>query len=73
MRGRELVEYEARLRQLLASDRNAMDIYRDLAGQAPDRETAAALERLVADEARHMALDADMLRIIVAQGGESAS
>lgn len=60
----ELARLEARMRQLHAADRNAFDIYQDLLNQAPDAQAEAVLRQLAADEARHAALDQEMVRIL---------
>jgi hypothetical protein len=67
---RELAQLEARLRQLHAADRNAADIYHDLLKQAPDSGTEDVLRQLAADEARHVALDREMVRVLESYTGE---
>lgn len=55
---------EARLRQVLALDRNAHDVYSSLASLVSDAGLAASLRRLAADESRHQALWQEALGIL---------
>ena len=57
-------ELEARMRQLLALDINALDIYGDLAQNHPDEDARLKLQKLVADEQRHVALSMELLSLL---------
>lgn len=53
----------ARIRQLLAVDKNAADIYGDLANSAGDRFKAVFAD-MAGDEKRHVALSLEMLSLL---------
>ena len=53
----------ARIRQLLAVDKNAVDIYSDLAKKADERLKEVFAE-IVKDERRHVALSLEMLSLL---------
>ena len=57
----DIKSLEARIRQLLAVDQNALAIYTNLAEQTTDPSIAKKLQRLAKDEARHVALEQQML------------
>ncbi len=54
----------ARLRQLLALDQNAFAIYTDLARLTTDEEMRALFLGVAKDEARHTALDKEILTLL---------
>jgi rubrerythrin len=54
----------ARLRQLLAADKNALEIYIDLSGVAPDKSSREKFLKIAQDEKNHTILDAKMLTIL---------
>lgn len=54
----------ARLRQLQAADRNAMDIYADLAQRCDVPEMKEKLVAIAKDEARHFALDNELIDLV---------
>ncbi|MFA6079366.1 MAG: hypothetical protein WC779_06455 [Candidatus Omnitrophota bacterium] len=56
---------EERLRQLLAVDQNAYDIYTRLAGLAQTQKMKNALLTLAADEKRHVKDENEMLSLIL--------
>ncbi|MBP7216338.1 MAG: hypothetical protein KBA46_03530 [Candidatus Omnitrophica bacterium] len=58
------VELIARLRQLLACDTNALELYSDLATMFDDAATQKILVGIVADEKRHMQLSAQLLDLL---------
>ncbi|MDQ7778720.1 MAG: hypothetical protein RDV41_03290 [Planctomycetota bacterium] len=55
---------EARLRQLLAADMNARDVYEDLARNVPDKKLAALFDAIAKDEARHVATWKGLLSLL---------
>ena len=55
---------QARMRQMLADDRNAMEIYSDLAGRCDVSELKVQLQGIAKDEDRHMALSKEILDIL---------
>ena len=59
----------ARIRQLAAADRNAHDIYSDLAQLVEQPTLQAQLRQLAADEARHLRLDAELLKLLEKNNG----
>jgi rubrerythrin len=59
-----LERFEARLRQIKAMDRNACDIYSDLAENCTNSKIKEALRQLAQDESRHQGLEEDMLQAI---------
>ena len=61
MERRELME---RFRQLNAVDRNALAIYTDLLAQAQGTEWVDPLRQLVRDEARHVAIENEILALL---------
>jgi rubrerythrin len=54
----------SRLRQLLAADKNALDIYTDLSESAPDKSYREKFQKIAQDEKNHTILDAKMLAIL---------
>jgi len=52
------------LRQLKAADQNALDIYTDLQSKVTDPKILLALQRLVRDEAKHVAMEKEILAIL---------
>lgn len=56
---------EARLRQLLAIDRNAEDIYGSLAKEAADEKMRIRLQAIAADETRHVAMLTEALTLLL--------
>ena len=57
---------EERMRQLLALDQNACDIYTKLAGLAQTQKMRATLLALAADEKMHVKAENDILKLILA-------
>lgn len=57
---------EKRVRQLLAADRNAHDIYKSLAGRAQTEKMKNTLLALAADEKKHAEAEAEILSLILA-------
>ncbi|MDD5195661.1 MAG: hypothetical protein PHQ96_08335 [Candidatus Omnitrophica bacterium] len=55
---------EERIRQLLALDKNAYDIYSDLAAKIDDPELKGKLELLAKEEAIHVSLIKEMLSLL---------
>jgi len=53
-----------RLRQLLAADMNARDVYGDLCKMAKDGEIKSMLEMIAKDEDRHVELEKKMLSLL---------
>jgi len=53
-----------RLHQLNAIDRNALEIYSDLAKQVPDKQLAEVFRALAQDEARHVRLEKEIFTLI---------
>lgn len=56
--------FEKRLRQLIAIDKNAADIYTDLAKKAVDSKIKETLLALAIDENRHCNAEAEILSLI---------
>jgi rubrerythrin len=52
-----------RLRQLHAVDKNALAIYSDLAGKVEDPGLQGVFQRLIRDEARHVALEKELFSL----------
>lgn len=52
------------LRQLKAADQIALDVYTDLRSQIKDRKILQSLERLIRDEAKHVAMEKEILAIL---------
>ena len=55
---------ERRIRQLIAIDRNAVDIYTDLFGVVEERAIKNSLEALIGDERRHLRLLEEILSLV---------
>jgi rubrerythrin len=55
---------ESRIRQLMANDRNAAEIYSFLSKQAEDDDISKQLAALAKEETGHMALDCEVLDLI---------
>lgn len=55
---------EERIRQLLALDKNAYDIYSDLAAKADDLKIKEKLVLLAKEEAIHVSLIKEMLSLL---------
>jgi rubrerythrin len=60
----EIQNLESRIRQLMANDRNAAEIYSFLSKQAVDDDISKRLAALAKVEAGHMALDREVLDLI---------
>ena len=60
---RELME--KRIRQLMAIDQNAFDIYTNLAKAAPDAKAREVLLALAIDESRHCEVEAEIMSLIL--------
>jgi len=59
-----LREFEARLRQLYALDRNAAEMYASISALAPDQETKVVVDGLAREEAQHMLLSKQILKLL---------
>jgi rubrerythrin len=57
-------ELEARIRQLLAIDKNAADIYQDLADLVPDVKMKADLRKIASEERGHVAISKKILSLL---------
>jgi rubrerythrin len=55
---------EARIRQVLANDTNAADIYADLAALADDGAMKAQFEKIAEDERRHVEMSKELLSLL---------
>ncbi|HNX69047.1 MAG TPA: hypothetical protein PLL75_04810 [Candidatus Omnitrophota bacterium] len=53
-----------RLHQLNVIDRNALEIYSDLARQVPDKQLTEIFKALAQDEARHVRLEKEIFALI---------
>ncbi len=60
----EIQNLESRIRQLMANDRNAAEIYSALSKQAEDDDISKKLAALAKEETGHMALDREVLDLI---------
>lgn len=58
---------EKRIRQILATDKNAVDIYTDLANKTEAGELKDKLLKLIQDEKRHVSLSEQMLSLLGAE------
>jgi rubrerythrin len=56
---------EERIRQLLAVDQNAFDIYTNLAKLAQTKKMKSTLLIIAADEKRHAEYDHELLKLIL--------
>lgn len=54
----------ARLRQLLAIDKNALDIYKELSELAQDQNQRKIFSAIALDEQRHTILSEEMLSLL---------
>jgi len=54
----------ARLRQLLATDKNAFDIYTELAKLTKDHDQRRIFSAIAEDEKRHTLLSVEMLSLL---------
>jgi len=54
----------ARLRQLLAVDKNAFDIYIELSKLTQDQDQRKAFSSIAVDEKRHVMLSEEMLSLL---------
>ena len=52
------------LRQLKTADQNALDIYTELQSQTEDKKLLRSLQRLVLDEAKHVAMEKEIMAIL---------
>ena len=57
-------ELEARVRQLLAVDKNAAEIYQDLANVVPDEKMKTNFRRLAKEEQGHVAMSQKILSLL---------
>lgn len=55
---------DARIRQLLPQEENALKIYTDLADKCTDQETSEQLRQIARDEVRHIALEKEILSLL---------
>ena len=55
---------EDRLRQLLALERNAQEIYIDLANNCSDPATSEQLREIAKDEAHHLAMEKEIIKLL---------
>ena len=65
---REMEILIARIRQIHAADRNALDIYADLAQRCDEPDMKEQLRSIAQDEGRHVALDREMLALLEPPG-----
>jgi rubrerythrin len=56
--------FKERLRQLMALDQNAFDIYTDLAALTEDQELRKSFLGVADDEKRHTALDKELIALL---------
>ncbi len=64
---------EARLRQLLSMERNAREIYTDLANSCSDPATNQQLREIAKDEARHLAMEKEIIELLKVSSGGAPS
>ena len=57
-------ELEERVRQLLAIDTNALDVYSDLVKNVEDQRLKAKISEIARDEERHIALSREVLSLL---------
>ena len=57
-------QFEARIRQLLAIDRNAVHVYTELAGSTADAQLRAIFLAIAADEKKHVAYSLQILGML---------
>ena len=62
--GISIREFEARIRQLYALDRNASEIYSSLAELATDSEVKKIISDIARQEIGHMAASNEILKLI---------
>ncbi len=55
---------EARLHQMLAVEKNAQDIYSDLAVHCLDAARSKQLREIAEDEARHITMEKEILELL---------
>ena len=55
---------EARIRQIMAIDKNALLVYTDLAKSVDDGGLKDLFSKIAKDEERHVALGAEMLSLV---------
>ena len=55
---------EARIRQLRAADRNALDVYTTLVELCSDQTMREKLSAIAKDEERHILLEEEMLELL---------
>ena len=55
---------EARVHQLLALEKNAQDIYSDLAANCLDAARSKVLREIAEDEARHVTMENEILELL---------
>ncbi|MEW6009339.1 MAG: hypothetical protein AB1629_06880 [Candidatus Omnitrophota bacterium] len=55
---------EARIRQLYAIDKNALDVYTDLVENSEDKSIKDRLSQIAEDEKRHIKLSERMLDLL---------
>lgn len=55
---------EARIRQLLAIDKNAFDLYSDLGKNIEDPDLKDKFLKIARDEKRHVALSEEMISLL---------
>ncbi len=55
---------EARLHQLMPMERNAREIYTDLANNCSDSATREQLREIAKDESRHLAMEKEIFELL---------
>ncbi len=55
---------EARFHQLLPMERNAQDIYTDLADNCSDADRSKVLRQIAEDEARHATMEKEIIELL---------
>ena len=56
--------FESRMRQLAALDRNARDIYTELAETCQDPDTSKTFRDMAHDETRHLQIEDEILSLL---------
>ncbi len=64
---------EARFRQLIPMERNAQEIYSDLANNCSDPATSEQLRKIAKDEARHLAMEKEIIELLKGSSGGASS
>ncbi len=64
---------EARFHQLLPMERNAREIYTDLANNCSDPGTSEQLRAIAKDEASHLAMEKEIIELLKGSSGGASS